>query len=282
MKTLSAALQAHLDGELTTLAYLVKITRLDGTVLGFTTTDQTLAIGGVAYLADSAFTPSAVASTSGLATDNLEITGMLDSGVITSADIEAGLYDQARVDFYACNWADLTQGTIQLRRGWIGEITEAGGHYVAELRGLRDLLQRPVGAYYTAECRFDLGDANCTIDLAALTATGSVTAVTDNETFGDAAQTAATGAFAYGKLTWTSGANAGLAMDVKGWDAPSQTFTLWLPMPAAIEIGDAYSVTPGCDKRFTTCQTRFNNVPNFGGFPYVPGVGNILKYPDMS
>ena len=282
MKAASAALQAHLDGELTTLAYLVKVTRLDGTVLGFTTTDQNLTIGGVSYKADTAFTPSAVASTSGLATDNLEITGMLDSAAIDDADIEAGLYDQARVDFYACNWADLTQGTMQLRRGWIGEITRTGGAYVAELRGLRDLLQRPVGAYYTAECRFDLGDSNCAVNLAARTVTGSVSAVTDNETFGDDERPEATGVFAYGKLSWTAGANAGRTMDIKGWDAPSQTFTLWLPMPNAIEIGDTYSVTPGCDKRFTTCQTEFTNTPNFGGFPYIPGIGNILQYPDTN
>ena len=68
-------------------------------------------------------------------------------------------------------------------------------------------------------------------------------------------------------------------MEVKNWDLPSTTFTLWLPMPNAIQTGDAYSVYPGCDKRFATCQTKFSNAVNFGGFPYVPGVGNILQYP---
>ena len=108
-----------------------------------------------------------------MATDNLEVTGILDSDDIADADIEAGLYDHARIDVYACNWADLTQGTVQLRRGWLGEVTRAGAHYVAELRGLHDLLQRPVGAYYTPECRYDLGDANCTINLAPITVTGT-------------------------------------------------------------------------------------------------------------
>ena len=68
-------------------------------------------------------------------------------------------------------------------------------------------------------------------------------------------------------------------MEVKNWDMPSQIFTLWLPMANAIQTGDAYSVYPGCDKRFATCQGTFNNAANFGGFPYVPGVGNILQYP---
>jgi|ERR1700722_19508367 len=279
MKAISFALEAHLAGELTTLAYLVKITRLDGTVKAFTTFNQNITIGGVTYLADGAYTPSALASTATLATDNLEITGILDSSDITDTDIEAGLYDQARIDMYVCNWADLTQGTLQLRRGWIGQMVRSGAHYVAELRGLHDLLQRPVGVYYTPECRYDLGDVNCTINLASITVTGVVTSVTSTTAFADTSRPEATGIFNYGKLTWTGGANAGAAMDVKNWDAPSQTFTLWLPMPNAIQVGDTYNVYPGCDKRFATCQTKFNNAVNFGGFPYVPGVGNILQYP---
>jgi uncharacterized phage protein (TIGR02218 family) len=279
MKTISSALQAHLTGELTTLATLVKITRVDGTIKSFTTHDQNITIASVTYLADGALTPSAIESRAGLAVDNLEVTGILDSADIADADIEAGLYDFARIDVYACNWADLTQGTVQVRRGWLGQVTSADVHYVAELRGLHDLLQRPVGDYYTPECRFDLGDANCCVNLSTQTSTGTVTSVTDNANFTDTAQTAANGIFAYGKLTWASGANKGQSMEVKAWNNSSQLFTLWLPMPNAIGVGDAYSVTPGCDKRFATCRDTFSNGTNFGGFPYVPGVGNILQYP---
>ena len=279
MKPISPALQAHLNGELTTLAYLLKLTCVNGAVSGYTTHDQNIIIGGVTYLADGALTPSAIESRAGLAVDNLEITGILDSTHIVEADIQSGLYDFARIDVYACNWADLTQGAVQLRRGWLGQVTSTCTYYVAELRGLHDLLQRPVGDYYTPECRFDLGDSNCGVNIAAQTVTGSVTSTIDNATFGDTSQTAATNVYAYGKLTWLTGANAGQSMEVKAWDGIGQVFTLWLPMPNAIQVGDTYSVYPGCDKRFTTCSATFSNNANFGGFPYVPGVGNILQYP---
>lgn len=279
MKPISVTLQAHLDGELTTLATLVKITRTDNVIRGFTTFDRNLTIGGVTYKADGALTPSAVQSTSGLATDNLEITGILNSSDITDSDIENGLYDHARIDVYVCNWADLTQGTLQLRRGWIGNVVLSGGHYVAEMRGLHDLLQRPIGDYYAPECRYDLGDSKCTVNLAALTVTGTVSSVTDKANFADFSRTESDGIFNYGKLTWASGANNGLSMEVKNWDGVSLAFTLWLSMPNAIQVGDTYSVYPGCDKRFTTCTGKFSNGVNFGGFPYIPGVGNILKYP---
>ena len=279
MKPISTALQSHLNGELTTLATLVKVTRTDAVVKGFTTHDQNVTIGGVLYKADGALTASAIESRAGLAVDNLEITGILDSADIIDADIQAGLYDFARVDVYVCNWADITQGVVSLRRGWLGQVTSAGTHYVAELRGMHDLLQRPVGDTYTPECRFDLGDTNCGINLTALTVTGSVTSVTDNANFIDTAQIAATGVYAYGKVTWLAGANAGQSMEVKAWDGIGQIITLWLPMSQAIQVGDTYSVTPGCDKRFATCKSSFSNGANFGGFPHVPGVGNILKYP---
>ena len=279
MKSLSIALQSHLSGELTTLATLVKMTRTDGIVKGFTTHDQNVTIGGVTYLADGALTPSAIESRAGLAVDNLEITGILDSTDILDTDVQAGLYDFARVDMYVCNWADVTQGVMQLRRGWLGQVTSANTHYVAELRGMHDLLQRPVGDTYTPECRFDLGDAHCGVNLTALTVTGSVTSITDNATFGDTAQTAATGVYAYGKVIWLTGSNTGQSMEVKMWDGAGQVFVLWLPMPNPIQIGDTYQVTAGCDKRFATCKSSFSNGTNFGGFPYVPGVGNILKYP---
>ncbi len=277
MKPLSPSLQAHLAGDLTTLATLVKISRQDGLVKGFTTHDQDITIGGVVYQAAASMTPSAIESRAGLAVDHLEVTGILDSAALDDTDIEAGLYDFARVDVALCNWADVTMGILPLRRGWIGQITRAGAHYVAELRGMHDLLQRPVGDTYTPECRFDLGDASCGVVLTP--ASGSVTRVTDQATFTDTAQTAASGAFAYGQLTWTSGANTGQKIEVKTWDSIAQTFTLWLPMRAPITVGDTYQVTQGCDKKFTTCRNVFSNGTNFGGFPYVPGVGNILKYP---
>ncbi len=278
MKTVSPALQTHLSNELATLATLIKISRNDGQVLGFTSFDKNIVISGVTYLADGAFQASAIQNRAALSTDNLDIIGLLDSAIISDADLRGGLYDHARIDVYLCNWADLTQGLVQLRRGWLGQVKLIGGKYQAELRGLHDLLQRPFGKVYSPECRHTLGDASCKINLATQTVTGAVSSVIDPSHFNDAARSEADNVFDYGLLTWTSGPNAGLAMEVKSFIA--KQFTLWLPMPHAIAVGDTYSVYKGCDKRFSTCQSKFNNVVNFGGFPYLPGVDRILNYPD--
>jgi uncharacterized phage protein (TIGR02218 family) len=278
MKTLSPALEAHLAGELATLATLIKISRRDNMVLGFTSHDQDLAVDGVTYKADSAFEASALEARQGLSTDNLEIAGILDGSALDGDAVRRGLYDHARIDVYLCNWADLSQGVMQLRRGWLGEVTLKGSEYQAEVRGLHDLLQRPIGASFTPECRHQLGDNRCTVNLAGYTVSGSATSVLDAARFYDSSRSEADGYFDSGLVTWTSGPNAGLSMEVKRF--ADKLFTLWLPMPQAITAGHAFTAIAGCDKRYATCRTKFSNLVNFGGFPHLPGVDRILNYPD--
>ena len=35
----------------------------------------------------------------------------------------------------------------------------------------------------------------------------------------------------------------------------------------------------GCDRALATCRDRFGNVPNFRGFPHIPGNDFVLRYP---
>ncbi len=280
MKEIPAPLQAHLNGELTTLAELVKITRADGFVIAFTAHDKDLVFDGVTYKADGAFSPGRMDQEAKLEGNDFDVSGILGSDLISETDIRKGLYDHARIDVFICNWADLTQGAVQTRRGWIGEVAIKDGGYVASLRGLHDLLGQRIGETYTPECRYDLGDANCCVKLEALKVTGSVTGVTDRQSFLDSERGEDTGFFNGGVLTWTSGANAGFKAEIYKWDLNEMALTLWMPMAEAISVGDAYEAVPGCDKRFSTCRERFKNGANYGGFPYLPGIGKILDYPD--
>lgn len=46
------------------------------------------------------------------------------------------------------------------------------------------------------------------------------------------------------------------------------TLTL-LSMPT-FETGEPVLLYAGCDKTMATCQGKFNNLPNYGGFPFIP------------
>lgn len=86
---------------------------------------------------------------------------------------------------------------------------------------------------------------------------------------------ATSGYFDYGVMTMTSGANNGLSMEVKSYVVGQ--ITLQLPFPYTVVAGDTYSLTAGCDRSFSTCKDRFNNVVNFRGEPYVPGLDKLIQ-----
>jgi uncharacterized phage protein (TIGR02218 family) len=280
MKTITAALQEHISGELTTLATCWKLTRRDNTVLGFTDHDRNILFEAATYQAASGFTPSAVENTASLSVDNLDIQGILSAGSITEDDILAGKYDFAEIEIFQVNYNDLTQGALKLRRGWLGEVSLHKQQFVAEVRGLTQRLSQTMGELYSPACRATLGDSRCKINMTLHTVTGSVTTALSSQEFRDSARTENTGIFNFGTITFTSGANNGLSMEVKEYNHTSSGgghLFLVLPLPYATAPGDAYTLTKGCDKTLATCVERFSNAVNFRGEPFVPGLDRMLE-----
>jgi len=276
MKTISSGLAAHLAGEVTTLATCWKLTRTDGSIMGFTDHDQDIVVDAVSYVAASGFTPTAIENQARLAVDNLDVEGMLDSGNITEADIMAGKYDFAEVEIFMVNYTDLTQGTLPLRRGWLGEVTLRNGQFSAEVRGLSQRLSQTVGELYSPSCRAQFGDNRCTVNLTSHTVTGTVSAVTSNQVFEDDTRAEVAGSFTFGRITFTSGANDGLSMEVKEHMGGGKLI-LVMPMPYDVQTGDSYSLIKGCDKTFQTCAQVYENAVNFRGEPHVPGLDKMLE-----
>lgn len=46
--------------------------------------------------------------------------------------------------------------------------------------------------------------------------------------------------------------------------------TVALLTPAELQPGDEVRLYAGCDHSMQTCQSRFNNLDNYGGFPFIP------------
>jgi uncharacterized phage protein (TIGR02218 family) len=44
-----------------------------------------------------------------------------------------------------------------------------------------------------------------------------------------------------------------------------------LGLADGILIGDSITVYPGCNRTIAECDAKFDNVPNYGGFPHLPG-----------
>lgn len=277
MRTASPELTAHLQSETTSLATLWKLTRRDGLIFGFTDHDADITYDGVLYEAATGYTPSSVDTTADLAVDNLEVQGVLTSDTLNDEDLRAGLWDYCKVEITRCNWQDLTQGVLWDRVGRLGEVRTGRVSFTAELRGLAQNLQQVIGRAYTASCNADFGDARCGKSLASYTVSGSVSGVSSNRIFADSSRAEADHYFRYGLLTWTSGANDGLKMEVKGFLNTGGVFELQGEMPYDILAGDSFEVYAGCDKTLATCKGKFNNVINFRGFPHVSGQDALLS-----
>lgn len=88
------------------------------------------------------------------------------------------------------------------------------------------------------------------------------------------------GHFRLGTLRFDSGVNEGLTVEIDGNTAIAggTRLTLWLPLESLAELGDAVTVTVGCDKTFSTCRDRFANGLNFRGFPHMPGSDFAYSY----
>ncbi len=275
MKALPSGLQAHLDSGTTTLCWCWRLTRRDNVAQGFTDHDRPLAFDGTTFEAASGFTASEMTDQLGLSVDNLEVTGAVSSQRLEDADLDAGLYDDAKVEIFRVNWQDVAQRVL-MRRGSLGEVKRAGSGFTAEVRGLAHYLQQPKGRLYQYACDADLGDARCTKSLAtaAYTGIGTIVAIADERRFTVSGLGAfASGWFSRGLLTFSSGAAAGQSAEVRLHTAIGGVVTLelWQPVRQPMTVGQVFSVQAGCDKTVKTCTAKFANAINFRGFAHMPG-----------
>ena len=282
MKTLSPALQAHLDDGTTTLSWCWRIIRVDGVTLGFTDHDAVLTFDGTGFEPESGFAASEIRSGSDLSVDAQDAEGVLTSDRITETDIIDGRWDAAQVELWRVNWADTSQRVL-MRLGAVGQIRRGRMAFVAEVRSLAHVLNQTVGRAYQASCDAALGDGRCGVDLEAPAFKGSGTilaTVRDRGFVASGLGAFAPGLFASGTVEWTSGGSDGRRAEVMMHDVADTgvTITLLEAPVRALGVGDAFVIRAGCDKRLETCRDRFANAVNFRGFPNIPGQDAVLRY----
>jgi uncharacterized phage protein (TIGR02218 family) len=283
VRAIPPTLQTKLDSGVTTLARCWIVTRRDGAKLGFTDHDADLTIDGTVCHAGTGLTASEATARLGLQVDGSEIAGALADESLAEADLAAGRYDAAEIAVHLVDWSEPSLRAL-LAKGVLGEIRREGAAFTAELRSLSHRLNEESGRLYTATCSADLGDARCTVDLAgaAFHGSGAVAALTGTSAFRvSGLADFDDGWFTAGKFTFTAGANAGFAVEVKTHRVALDgvLIELWQAPPEAIAAGDTFTVTGGCDKRFATCRDRFANSVNFRGFPTIPGNDFVISYP---
>jgi uncharacterized phage protein (TIGR02218 family) len=169
-------------------------------------------------------------------------------------------------------------GTLLVFAGRVGQVLSERGHVGIEVLAHTTLLdvQIPV-AVYQPGCRNTLFDNYCTLGRAGYAISASANSPSDatrsifSANFTGTAAAAA-GYCSLGVVAGLTGANAGVTRTIKSHTGMGVgTIQVINPWPAPVAYGDAFTFYPGCDKTKVTCQSsKFNNLPNFKGEPFVP------------
>jgi uncharacterized phage protein (TIGR02218 family) len=280
------ALAAHLGRGITTVCRCWALRRRDGVVMGFTDHDRELVFEGIAFRPGMGMSARAVEQSTGLAVNNTEAFGALSHEGITEAEIEAGRYDGAGLRAWVVNWQEVEE-RLEIFAGSLGDIRRAGGAFEAELRGLTDALNVPLGRIYQKRCSAVLGDPECGFDLDSpgYVSERPAEGLAENRVFRFAEMGGfSDGWFRHGVLRVQSGAAAGLSGLIKrdGMEGAGRVIELWHPLGAPVATGDALRIEAGCDKAMASCQFKFDNLLNFQGFPDIPGDDWVITDPAKS
>ena len=164
MRDIPEALSARLASGAAELCHVWLLTRADGLRLGFTDHDRALVVSGVACSAASGWTAGAAGTELSTQPGSATVTGALDDAAVTAADLEAGLYDGARVECWRVDWGE-PDLRVRLWCGRVSRVNRAGEGFTAEVEGPLAALDRVAGRIYGRGCDAVLGDARCGVDL---------------------------------------------------------------------------------------------------------------------
>ena len=285
MRTASGALTALINAgqQEWVRADLFTFTDAAGSVLGrYTGADSDLTVGGHTFsAAGPVIKRGRVKTVVGVQVDEMDISlaassAMLLNGVPWLSALRAGLLDGGRVlleRFLSDAWSNTAVGAVTWFGGLVSSIQI--GRMSATIKVKSDLAllntQMP-REIFQPSCLNTLYDSKCGLTRATYTS-ASLSVNSGSTALTLAAALASTdGDYDRGYVAFTSGANAGVARTIKSSTCSTgvTTFVLARPLPFTPAIADAFTATKGCDRTQATCTSKFSNLVNFRGFPYVP------------
>jgi uncharacterized phage protein (TIGR02218 family) len=266
---------------------LYTITLANGQVLRWTSADAPIIGNGQIWALGPGIERTRCKWSIGVEVDTMTITLVADAarpvpigGVPLLAYIARGGFMRARVQVDRCFWgigATAPVGALLWFAGRVGEVPEVDRHGAqltvkSELELLTVQVPREL---YQSGCLRTVYDSECGLSTAAFQAAGAATSISSvGRTVFTSNLTQASGFFDLGTLTWTSGGNAGVSRTVKS--QVGGEIGLLSPLPAAVAVGDSFTILPGCDGLQSTCSSKFSNLARFKGQPYIPQAETAL------
>ena len=247
-----------------------------GTALTYTDLDIPVALNGYTYLANSVLISGLkYRAACGVNVDSQQVTIFARTtdtigGVPFLQAMQQGVLDGAEIQrekaFFTA-WGTAPVGSVILFKGRVAQI-DSIGRTSAQVTVASDLVLLDIDMprnVYQANCQHVLYDNNCGVAAGTYSAQGTVGAGSTQTLI---EWSSAHASYQQGTITFTSGANTGTTSTVKA--AGAGWLQLVYPLPDAPGAGDAFIAAFGCDHTMATCQSRFKNLGQFRGFPFVP------------
>jgi uncharacterized phage protein (TIGR02218 family) len=262
------------EGELTSMALCWRLERTDGAGIALTSHDRQILTDSLSFDPNPGMIPATTTRSLGLEPDTGELAGALSSEALADTDLSVGRWDDSTLELTLIDWSDPDGQPITLLAGELGSVSINGESFTADLRGAAAQLDEAVCPATSAECRARFGDKSCRVDLAGRTIAATIVAssgglLTLDQDVDDR--------FVLGRLRYMGGVNCGLSTLIMSAEGAAVKVRD-LPR-ATVEPGCRVQLREGCDKRFATCVSRFNNAVNFRGEPHLPGNDLLTRYP---
>lgn len=282
MKYVTPELKALLDSGAFVTANLYTLTLQDGTVI-LTTSQPDYAVvwSGNTFSHDGlSLEHGSIRQSVGIEVDNVDMTLLLNDtdnlqGLPVPHFVRNGGFNSARCLIQRGYFAKDAGGNVNPHAVGVifrfeGRVTEPQSgrtqvlfKLVADTELLNVMMPRNT---ITQSCMNLLYDGRCGKQKADYSHNGTIISATKTTISCSLSQ--ADDYFSLGTIRFTSGQNIGVLQSVKKYTAGQ--FLLSRALEVTPAVGDTFVAVAGCDLSETTCQSRFNNLPNRRAFKYVP------------
>lgn len=157
--------------------------------------------------------------------------------------------------------------------GWVGSIENVKwptqGSCEIQCGSIASSLDRPgLTMGWQRPCPYTLYDHNCKVDELAYRVSGTVQIVSGIGALLQQASEYPDNWFSGGYLEWDIGQGV---MERRGIRRHEGDQLLILGGIFGLATGTVVDIYPGCFRTVATCHNKFNNLPNYGGHPHLPG-----------
>lgn len=293
MKNVTSPMLAFLQStavESIYVADLIQIALVDGTVLYVTNGQVDIKYGSNTYssVGLGAWQRGRLSTKLGLQGTTMDLTVTADNTVLVPGrpcsiiqGINLGLFDGATVTVYTAympTYGDTSLGVETKFVGQWGETRKIGRTSAeVECQSFLFLLnQQMPKTLLQTNCRWALFSAGCTLAQSSFATNNSAAAGSTQSSITAATTLSqANGYFTQGVIKFTSGQNINLSTMISLHDGQVLTLQPRLIFPVA--TADTFVIYAGCDHTKDTCQTKFNNLANYGGADFIPNPENAIS-----